>query len=283
VPTEYQQIPRELLRHGTGRHAHVILAPQPTLSPNDPLNWPTWHKDVILAITGLSAGVVGAYGPMLSPGFVLVSADLGISIDVLAQSVAWTILTIGLSLFIFNPVAKKFGRRPVYLICAVIMLSASIWGGLSTNYNSFLASRVWGGLGMAPFEVLVQCTIADMYFVHQRATRIAVWNMFLLCGISGGSLIAGYIIEVSCDLASPAPGGKPGQLTAWAGSGMALDLFLVRHLLRRIVADDLLLRARDSVQPPAARPALRGRRPPPRRHRRYRWAGRKRDQGGIAC
>jgi hypothetical protein len=50
---------------------------------------------------------------------------------------------------------------------------------------------------MAPYEVLVQCTIADMYFVHERATRIAIWNMFLLCGISGGALIAGYIIEVS--------------------------------------------------------------------------------------
>ena len=48
---------------------------------------------------------------------------------------------------------------------------------------------------MAPYEVLVQCTIGDLYFVHERATRIAVWNLFLLTGISGGALIAGYIIE----------------------------------------------------------------------------------------
>jgi MFS family permease len=34
-----------------------------------------------------------------------------------------------------------------------------------------------------------------MYFVHERATRIAVWNLFLLTGISGGALVAGYIIE----------------------------------------------------------------------------------------
>ena len=49
----------------------------------------------------------------------------------------------------------------------------------------------------SPFaEVLVQCTIGDLYFVHERATRIAVWNLFLLTGISGGALIAGYIIEL---------------------------------------------------------------------------------------
>jgi MFS family permease len=152
---------------------------------------------VILAIVGLSAAVVGAYGPMLSPGFVEISAALDITVNTLSQATAWVILLIGVSLFIFNPLAKKIGRRPVYVISSIIMMSGSFWGGYSKDYGSFLGSRIWSGLGMAPYEVLVQCTIADMYFVHERATRIAIWNMFLLCGISGGSLIAGYIIQVS--------------------------------------------------------------------------------------
>ncbi|KAI1085025.1 MFS general substrate transporter [Whalleya microplaca] len=195
VPPEYQTVSRELLKHGTGRQSHIILAPQPSDSPNDPLNWPTWRKDLILAIVGLSAGVVGAYGPMLSPGFVEIAAALSITVNTLSQATAWVILMIGISLFILNPLAKKIGRRPVYVISSVIMLSGSIWGALAKNYSSFLGSRIWSGLGMAPYEVLVQCTIADIYYVHQRATRIAIWNMFLLCGISGGALIAGYIIE----------------------------------------------------------------------------------------
>ncbi|CAK7200293.1 hypothetical protein SEUCBS139899_002984 [Sporothrix eucalyptigena] len=195
LPPEYAHIPPDQLRHGTGHFSNVVLAPQPTTSPNDPLNWPVWKKDLILLITGLSAGVVGAYGPMLSPGFVVIAADLGIGVEKLADATAWVVFTIGVSLFVFNPIAKKVGRRPVYLVCSIIMFSSTLWGALSRDYNSFLGSRIWGAFGMAPYEVLVQCTIADMYFVHQRATRIAVWNMFLLCGIAGGSLIAGYIIE----------------------------------------------------------------------------------------
>ncbi|KAI3326795.1 major facilitator superfamily domain-containing protein [Xylariaceae sp. AK1471] len=195
VPREYQTIPQELLKHGHGRNSQIILSPQPSDSPNDPLNWPTWRKDAILTIVGLSAAVVGAYGPMLSPGFVEIAADLNITVNTLSQATAWVILLIGLSLFIFNPIAKKIGRRPVYAISSIIMLTGSVWGAVSQNYGSFLASRIYSGVGMAPYEVLVQCTIADMYFVHERATRIAIWNMFLLCGISGGALIAGYIIE----------------------------------------------------------------------------------------
>lgn len=133
---------------------------------------------------------------MLSPGFVEVSENLGISVEILSQTTAWLILTIGLSLFITNPLAKIVGRRPVYIIAICIMFASSVWGAAVTSYKSFLASRIIGGIGMAPYEVLVQCTIGDLYFVHERATRIAVWNLFLLAGIAGGSLISGYIIEL---------------------------------------------------------------------------------------
>jgi hypothetical protein len=38
LPPEYSEIPREQLKHGTGRYADVILVPQPSDDPNDPLN-----------------------------------------------------------------------------------------------------------------------------------------------------------------------------------------------------------------------------------------------------
>lgn len=38
LPPEFADIPRDQLKHGTGRYRHVILVPQPSDSPNDPLN-----------------------------------------------------------------------------------------------------------------------------------------------------------------------------------------------------------------------------------------------------
>ena len=186
--------------------------PQPSDSPNDPLNvsnlslgiglplltirqWSTLKKDIVLAIVGFNAAVVGAYGPMLGPGFVPIAAELGITVEVLSQSTAWLILTLGLCVFFMNPLGKIYGKRPVYVFASIVLLIVSIWGAVAQSYPSFLGSRILGALGMAPYEVLVQATIADLYFVHQRATRIAVWNLFLLCGIAGAGLISGYIIE----------------------------------------------------------------------------------------
>lgn len=115
--------------------------------------------------------------------------------EVLSQATAWLILTLGICVFIFNPAAKIWGKRPVYVFASVILFVVSVWGAVADTYSSFLGSRIVGALGMAPYEVLVQATINDLYFVHQRATRIAVWNLFLLCGICGAGFISGYIIE----------------------------------------------------------------------------------------
>lgn len=141
--------------------------------------------------------MVGAFGPMLSPGFVAIAQELGISVEVLAQSTAWAVLTIGLSLFLVSPIAKVYGRRPVFVLSILVMVGTSVWGAVATDYPSLLGARVVAGVGMAPFETLVQCLIGDIYFVHERGTRIAVWNLFLLAGLNGGSTVAGYIIEAA--------------------------------------------------------------------------------------
>ena len=42
---------------------------------------------------------------------------------------------------------------------------------------------------------LVTTTIADIYFVHQRGLRLAMWGLCLSVGVGGGTIISGYIIE----------------------------------------------------------------------------------------
>lgn len=147
LPPELQDVPAERLKHGTGKFSHILLVPQPSDSPNDPLNWPMWKKDMVLLVVGFAAAVVGAYGPMLGPGFVPISKELGISVNTLSQATAWLILTLGLCVFLINPVAKMYGKRPVYIVTIILLFIVSIWGAVADNYSSFLGSRIIGGIG----------------------------------------------------------------------------------------------------------------------------------------
>jgi hypothetical protein len=67
------------LKHGTGRNADIVLVPQPSESPRDPLNWPQWKKELLLLIISIDTAVVGAWGPMISPGFAQMAMQFNMS------------------------------------------------------------------------------------------------------------------------------------------------------------------------------------------------------------
>ena len=96
-------------------------------STTNPYLGPLWKKDIILFIVGMSAAIVGAYGPMLGPGFVPIAAQLGITVTVLSEATAWLILTLGICVFLMNPLAKIYGKRPVYVFASIVLFVVSVW------------------------------------------------------------------------------------------------------------------------------------------------------------
>lgn len=78
---------------------------------------------------------------------------------------------VGVAGFIFVASARVWGKRHLYLLGTVLIIISSVWGGASgTNYKSLLWARVIQGVGLAPFEALVNASVGDLYFVHVRAT-----------------------------------------------------------------------------------------------------------------
>lgn len=183
------------LRHAVGHNSDVVLVPQPSQSPNDPLNWPLWKKDLMLFIICIDTAVVGAWGPMISPGFAAMSKQFHMSYNALNGGLGWGVFVIGVSCFFTNSMAVVWGRRPIFLLGNTLLFISSVWGYFAHSYRSLLASRLLGCVGMSPFEVLVTTTIADLYFVHQRGVRLAAWGLCLSVGVGGGIIISGYIIQ----------------------------------------------------------------------------------------
>ncbi|KAL1964866.1 hypothetical protein VTN77DRAFT_6368 [Rasamsonia byssochlamydoides] len=184
-----------VLRHDKGRNADVLLVPQPSNSPNDPLNWPLWKKDVMLFLICIDTAVVGAWGPMISPGYAMMSEQFHMSYNALNGGLGWGVFVIGVSCFFTQSLAVIWGRRPIFLLGNLLLFISSVWAYFAHSYKSLLASRLVGCVGMSPFEVLVTSTIADLYFVHQRGVRLAAWGLCLSIGVGGGTIISGYIIQ----------------------------------------------------------------------------------------
>ncbi|KZT24414.1 MFS general substrate transporter [Neolentinus lepideus HHB14362 ss-1] len=173
----------------------IILVPQPSDSPNDPLNWPAWRKTALMLTITYGAGIVGAFGPIIGAGLVQVAENLNTDVSRLSEITGDTVLAIGLVLFLTAPASVVWGRRPIFLIGNLLLLISCIWSARAQSIGSLTAARVVGGAGMAPIECLVEATIGDIFFVHERGTWIAVWSFALLAGIYGVSIVNGYLIQ----------------------------------------------------------------------------------------
>lgn len=49
-----------------------------------------------------------------------------------------------------------------------------IWMGISKTIGDYYGAHVLLGLGAAPFEALVAISVADVWFVHERGSKLGV-------------------------------------------------------------------------------------------------------------
>ena len=121
-------------------------------------------------------------------------------------------LTLGVAAFIWIPLSLAIGRRPVFLLCTVIMLLATLWAGVSGSFRQLLAAACLqgfaGGLAMSTVRCLlppngpktmlipkILLMIIDITFIHERPNAIAIfWSL--------GSVIALILLSLVPEISS---------------------------------------------------------------------------------
>jgi MFS family permease len=143
-------------------------------------------------------GCVGAVGPLLGAAFVPLAEEWGVGLsDFIAGAQGGVIAAIAIGSLLWNALAVKYGKRPVYLITSVGLAVTCFWAAEARSFGNFVAARVIQGLCMSPMEALIPASIADVWFVHERGLRTAIFNLGVLGGINLATPIAGAIIQNS--------------------------------------------------------------------------------------
>jgi len=173
----------------------IILEPQPEDSMNDPLNWPAWRRDIALLSLGFFCALGGGMTPVLAAGFNAVSKSYDVTIPQVALTTGLYMMGLGVGSVIASPTAILFGKRPVYLVGIILFIISAIWCALSPNYASLVVARVVMGLAVSPVECLPSATIAEIFFLHERAFRLGIYTLLLLGGKNLIPLISAVIVQ----------------------------------------------------------------------------------------
>ncbi|KAH8426559.1 putative MFS transporter [Aspergillus melleus] len=182
------------LAHKKTADGQIVLNPQPDDSVNDPLNWPMWRRDAALVSLGFYSLMGGGMTPVLAAGFNEVAASYNVDTQKVAFTTGLYMLGLGVGSVIMSPTAILYGKRPIYLLGATLFIISAVWCALSPNYPSLVVARVFQGIAVSPVECLPSATIAEIYFLHERAYRVGIYTLLLLGGKNLVPLVSAAII-----------------------------------------------------------------------------------------
>lgn len=177
------------------KDGEIVLNPQPDDSDKDPLNWPSWRRNAALLSLGFYCMLGGGMTPILAAGFNNVATTFQITYPEVARTTGYYMLGLGLGSVVLSPTAILYGKRPVYLASAILFIVTSIWCAAAPDYANLAVARVFQGVAVSPVECLPSATIAEIFFLHERAFRIGIYTLLLLGGKNLVPLVSAVIIQ----------------------------------------------------------------------------------------
>lgn len=174
----------------------IVLVPQPTISPNDPLNWSNTRKYVqllmILLFTGLTAATSNSCGAAqdgIQTDFPEISDNVFNSGDgVLFLGIAWWT-------FFSAPSVYLYGSRIGYLIGVVLAIIGGAWYANCRTAGDVVWSQLFIGAAESVTEAVVQLSITQVFFQRQANHYIGVYVLTISIGTFLGPLIGGLIAD----------------------------------------------------------------------------------------
>lgn len=179
----------------TGGDEHLKLTPEPSKSPNDPLNWSParkyWHAALVLFIVGLTAATsndvaAAQYG---------MNDQLAISWTAMNTSAGILFIGIGYGTLLISPIPSLYGRRMVYIVCLLWSLIGSIWLARTKTTNDALWNQLFIGASEACGEATAQLSLSDIFFEQKRGSVMGLYVLATSVGTYLGPLLAGFVAD----------------------------------------------------------------------------------------
>lgn len=149
-----------------------------------------------LLVTHDSLLLSDAHNPRINVATVTwgpLNLELGFSFALLNDSYAAGCGALAIGGVILIPFALKFGRRPVYVLSTAIQCGISVWSARMQNVADLMLVNILSCIVGALAEVMVQMTVADVYFVHERGLMNTIYYWFMTVGTTLAPLAGGYI------------------------------------------------------------------------------------------
>lgn len=173
----------------------IVLVPQPTNSPNDPLNWSKprkyWHMLLVLIVTGLTAATSNSASAAQNS---LVD-EYGFSWGVFNTGAGVLFIGIGYWTLLSSPSVFLWGSRINYIVGLLLGIIGAAWyANVKTNSDA-IWSQLFAGASEAVAEAVAQLSLTQIFFQHQASEALGLYILATSVGTFLGPMIGGYAAD----------------------------------------------------------------------------------------
>lgn len=172
----------------------IVLQPQPSDHPDDPLGWPLVQRDFcffLLLVGGVCSGV---HGPILGPVQISLGERFDKSATEIGHLTSYMLLVVALSTYVSNVVARIYGKRGIFLVALALLVAADAWAAHANTFNALLGARCLSGIGQSVYEGISPSVITDLFFVHERGKRVGLFVFAVISGVALGVPISTQVV-----------------------------------------------------------------------------------------
>ncbi|KAL4940607.1 hypothetical protein BDV06DRAFT_230196 [Aspergillus oleicola] len=196
----------------------VTLVPRPLDTPRDPLNWSKPKKAWSLFLATLFATVMAYSENQMGAAWTEVSEDMGVTLGGMNGGSALNYLVLGFVNIFWISTAMKCGRKVIYIAALIIVMASALWNAYLHGTAQWYLSSLVSGIGQGAYQAIIQLTVFDVFFAHQRGTMLAIYAWGQQLGTILGLILGGYIAE--------GPGWRWGcKIVAIICGGVAVLIF----------------------------------------------------------
>ena len=158
-----------------------------------PIDWAPSIKYLVLFQIVAHAGMASWCASAFIPAFLQMSQFFHRPIDDMTYLVGAYTLMMGFGVLLWNPLADRYGRRPILLFSLSECLIATCGVAVSKTYAGIMVARIFQGLGVCAPLTLGAAYLKEMYPPRNRGTALGIWTLGITCGPFIAPFVCGQV------------------------------------------------------------------------------------------
>ncbi|RMZ89128.1 hypothetical protein DV736_g3649, partial [Chaetothyriales sp. CBS 134916] len=167
-----------------------------TDDPENPQNWSSDKKRVVILQIYLYTLAVYIGSAMITPSEPYIEARFGISAELASMGLSLYVAGYGIGPLLFSPMSEipVIGRNPPYMVTLSIFLIISIITAVVDNFPALMVLRFLQGFFGSPILATGGATIGDIFSLLEIPYYLTGWAAFATAGPALGPIISGFSV-----------------------------------------------------------------------------------------